>query len=120
MLKSLSLQQPESFNEKSNEFKKLFFALSFFHAVVLNRKRFGPIGWNIPYEFTDEDLLVSLKQIESILTEYKEIPYKVLNYICAELNYGGRVTDNKDLRLIKSLIENYLNPKMMKDGYKFS
>lgn len=75
----------------------MFYALSFFHAVVLNRKRYGAIGWNIQYEFTDEDLLVSLRQIEVILQEYKEIPYKVLSYICAELNYGGRVTDNKDL-----------------------
>lgn len=64
--------------------------------------------------------MVSLKQIEIMLSEYKEIPFKVLNYICAEINYGGWVTDNKDLWLIKSLLETYLNPWSMRDGYKYS
>lgn len=54
------------------------------------------------------------------MNEYKEVPYKVLNFICAEINYGGRVTDAKDLRLIKSLLENYLCSRVLKDNYKFS
>lgn len=94
--------------------------MCFFHAVIQNRKKFGPIGWNIPYQFTVEDLQVSQSQLEIVLGEYKEVPYKVLNFICAEINYGGRVTDSKDLRLIKSLLENYLNPKVLRDNYKFS
>jgi dynein heavy chain len=28
----------------------------------------------------------------------------VLNYLFAEINYGGRVTDDKDVRLIKSIL----------------
>ena len=88
--------------------------------MIQNRKKFGPIGWNIPYQFTVEDLQVSQSQLEIILGEYKEVPYKVLNFICAEINYGGRVTDSNDLRLIKSLLENYLCPKVTKDNYKFS
>ena len=34
------------------------------------------------------------------LDEYDEIPYKVINYLGAELNYGGRVTNDKDKVLI--------------------
>lgn len=44
--------------EKQAVFSKLLFSLCFFHAVILERKRFGPIGWNIPYEFTADDLTV--------------------------------------------------------------
>ena len=43
----------------------------------------------------------------------------MINFICAEINYGGRVTDNKDLRLIKSILEIYINSSL-KDGYCFS
>lgn len=44
------------------------------------------------------------------LDEQPVIPYKTLNYLIAEINYGGRVTDDKDVRLITALLLSYLNP----------
>jgi len=55
-----------------------------------------------------------------LLDEYEIVPYKVINFLGAEINYGGRVTDDKDVRLIKTILKNYINNDVMRDGYKFS
>jgi dynein heavy chain, axonemal len=54
------------------------------------------------------------------LDEQSVIPYKTLNYLIAEVNYGGRVTDDKDVRLITALLLSYLNPQVMAGRYSFS
>jgi dynein heavy chain len=61
-----------------------------------------------------------VKQLKLFLDEYAVIPYKVLNYLGAEINYGGRVTDDKDVRLIKCILRRYINEGILTDGYKFS
>lgn len=43
-----------------------------------------------------------------------------MNYLIAEINYGGRVTDDKDVRLITALLESYLNEQVMTGKYSFS
>ena len=55
------------------------------------------------YVFTDGDLGVSLTQMRMFLDEYLDIPFRVLRFLVTEINYGGRVTDDKDRRLTKQL-----------------
>ena len=64
-------------SSKPVEWRRLLFGLCLFHAVIQDRRKFGPLGWNIRYEFTDGDLSVSLTQMQEYLDKYDEIPFKV-------------------------------------------
>ncbi len=55
-----------------------------------------------------------------LLDEYEEVPYKVLNYLGSEINYGGRVTDDKDVRLITTILRTYIRSEALIDNYSFS
>ncbi len=101
-------------------FKKMLFGLSFFHAIILERRKFGPLGWNIPYAFSDPDRTISASQLKIFVDSYADIQWAALNYLVAEANYGGRVTDGMDRRTIIMILSDYYCPEILNEDYKFS
>jgi dynein heavy chain len=116
------IANPEFFDDckKPQKWRKMMYSLCFFHAIMQERRSFGPLGWNIPYEFTMGDMTISLRQTQMMLNEYSEDQFKALNYLIGECNYGGRVTDDKDRRYLVCALSDFYTALAYNDGYKYS
>jgi len=109
-------------NKSSKEvwWKEVHFALAQFHALVLERKKFGPLGFNIGYGFTEGDADVGKQQLFLLLEDYDIIPWKVLRVLVVDVNYGGRITDDWDRRAMTSMMLNYACDEMIDHSQPYS
>jgi dynein heavy chain len=95
---------------KREIYKPLLFCLCWFHAILIERRKFRALGFNIPYEFNESDFVISEDVLGLYIDAYEETPWEALKYLISQANYGGRVTDNLDRRLIQVYIAQFFNP----------
>jgi len=56
-----------------------------------------------------------------LLNQYDHVPYDAISYLTSECNYGGRVTDNWDRRLIVTILADFCNAQAVTDNrYRFA
>jgi len=112
-------------------YKKLLFALCWFHSIIIERRRFKQLGWNVVYYFNDSDwetadniLQMYIDQQAPIdksipmLSDQDKVPNKsppwdAIKFLISEVTYGGRVTDDFDRRLMNVYANEFFNDKVL-------
>lgn len=96
-------------------FKQMLYSLTFFDVVINERKNYETIGWNVAYEFDVSDFIQSAKQLNMFLCDGKPTPFKTLHYIISECFYGGRIIEEYDKRLLKTILLDTFNGKILEN-----
>ncbi|KAK9882719.1 hypothetical protein WA026_022770 [Henosepilachna vigintioctopunctata] len=121
-IKRAFIEMTEEFFEGhvlEQDWRTMIFGLCMFHAIIQERKKFGPLGWNIVYEFNDSDREFAFNTLKMYCAD-GVIPWTALEYLTGEITYGGRVTDYWDLRCLKVILKIFFSPQTLKAGYQYS
>ena len=89
---------------------------------MIERKKYGALGWNgsLSYEFNDTDYDICQTQLRVYLDQYEEVPFTVLRLLTAYINYGGRITDDKDMRTAEVIMNGFYKADVLTTDYAFS
>ncbi|CAK9071825.1 unnamed protein product [Durusdinium trenchii] len=113
--RSFALFNREEFDERDSKIKSILFALCHFHSLMLERKKFGPLGYNMKYPFSSGDL----RDSASVLYNYLEgstavkIPWEDLRYIFGEIMYGGHIVDDWDRRMCGKYLSYFMQDDIL-------
>ncbi|XP_050455387.1 dynein axonemal heavy chain 10 [Cataglyphis hispanica] len=93
-------------------YKHLIYVLTFYHAVIQERRRYGKIGWNIKYDFNESDfnvctIILDTYLTKALATKESSVPWNNLKYLIGEVMYGGRVIDSFDRRVAYTYMDEY-------------
>jgi dynein heavy chain len=105
-------------------FKPLVWVISFFHSIILDRRKYGKIGWNVAYDFNESDFRISFRLLGLYLKKASDnkdetIPWASLRYLIGEAMYGGRVTDDLDRRVLVTYLDEFMGDFLFDKNKEF-
>lgn len=103
-------------------FRSIVYALTFFHVVALERRKYGKIGWNIEYGFNETELVMCIQMLATVLSKQQQnrLPWEMVKYMLGEIIYGSHIVDKFDRKLVAVFMDEYFNDFLFDEYQKFS
>ncbi|WIA37814.1 hypothetical protein OEZ86_014676 [Tetradesmus obliquus] len=125
---------------RGQQWQRLVFVTALLHGLLQERRKFGALGWNVPYEFSHADLSCALQNIQGIVQDLSNdleatpdssssssssssvgpmggSAWNALRYIVGQINYGGRMMDSNDLKVLGL---QHLQPSVLGEQHKLT
>lgn len=123
LLRAFTFFTRDQFEELEGRIKTVLFGLCYFHTVMLERRKFGPKGFNGLYPFNIGDLRDSAAVLKNYLemnaAGSTKVPWDDLKYIFGEIMYGGHIVDDRDRIFCNSFLDNLMNEKLLDEANMF-
>ena len=96
---------------------QLLFVLSWFHAVLQERRTYIPQGWTKFYEFSPADLRSAADICDAAPNHSNGQPdWVTIHGLLGSAVYGGRVDNAQDERLLHTYLQQYFSSAMLSPG----
>ena len=102
---------------------QLLFVLSWFHALIQERRTYIPQGWTKYYEFSYGDLKAGEQVIINLRNDPSsngQISWQKVYGILENAIYGGRIDNEFDLRVLKTYMQIVFKEDVLKGQKKLS
>lgn len=104
----------ETYEELEPRTKGILFGLCQFHAVMIERKKFGSKGYNMMYPFSVGDLTCSAAVLRNYMDSAPaRVPWADLRYLFGEIMYGGHIVNDFDRLLASTYLEFYMKEELL-------
>ncbi|CAG9316033.1 unnamed protein product [Blepharisma stoltei] len=108
----------------TDKWRKITYAICFLHSVIIERRKFGPLGWCIPYEFNTSDLEASLtfldRHVNQKEAQNSQPDWDIVRFMVCDIQFGGRITDEKDFELIQAFGAEWIDERIMSTSFSFN
>ena len=104
-----------AFNDMDVRSRSIYFGLCLYHSLMLERRKFGAMGFNRSYPFGEQDLAATTTVLRQQMESASSVPWANLHYLVGEILYGGHITDAWDRRCSNTYLSHFLHDGLLGD-----